>query len=584
MTDCDVLVVGAGHAGAEAALAAARLGCATALLTQDPAAAARMSCNPSIGGVAKGQMVRELDALGGDMGLCADMSALHYRALNGGKGAAVRSPRVQCDRRIYAESMQSRLRSQERLILIQGEAVDLRVEKGGLFAVSTRDGRRLRCRCAVLCAGTFLDGRIHMGLKSLPGGRIGEPAAQGLSESLRALGLKVRRFKTGTPPRLRGGSIDFSKLELQPPDPSPKPLSLRSPAPTLTGLPCWIGCTNEETHAVIRANLHRGALYGGSIRAPGPRYCPSVEDKVVKFPQRPRHQVFLEPESRENDEIYPGGLSTSLPEEAQLEFLRTISGLGAVEIVSPGYSIEYDYCPSTQLRGTYEARAVEGLFLAGQINGTTGYEEAAAQGLLAGINAAHKVLGREPFILGREEAYLGVMTDDLVCQDAEEPYRMFTARAEHRLELRSDNADLRLLEKGFRLGLVGQALYGRFLRYRETVSSLLVGASPTEPGEMPPWSLEEAREQASIQRGYEGYIRRDRRAMTETAAMRSCPIPEDFRYEDVPLLSEARQKLSRLRPRDLAQASRIPGVTPADARLLSVWLRRMSGPAVRSAA
>jgi len=570
----DVLVIGGGHAGCEAALAAARLGCRTLLLTQNLDHVAQMSCNPSIGGTAKGQMVREIDALGGEMAALTDKTGLHFMTLNGGRGAAVRSPRAQCDRRAYSAAMKETLEGQEGLDIRQDEAREI-LCGSRTRGVETKRGSRYAAKAVVAATGTFLNGLIHVGLHRFPAGRAGDPPAEGLSDSLRGLGFEVRRFKTGTPPRLHKRSIDFSRLEIQRPDPDPEPMSHSTPEIRRDFLPCWITYTNARTHRIIRENLGRSPLYSGVIRSLGPRYCPSIEDKVVKFPEKARHQIFLEPEGARTEEIYPNGVSTSLPEDVQEAFVRSIAGLEQAEILRPGYAIEYDFCPPAQLRATLETKLVAGLYFAGQINGTTGYEEAAAQGLIAGINAAHAALGREPLVLGREEAYVGVMIDDLVTKDVEEPYRMFTARAEHRLRIRSDNADLRLMEKGFRLGLVRPGIFERFLRYREAVEAALAGSRlKWSDRELSPWSVSKALRQAQIQRHYEGYIRRDMRSLEAVRSLEGARIPDDFSYERLPLPAEARQKLGRVRPLSLAQASRVPGVTPADVQILSVWLKR----------
>ncbi|MBI5243822.1 MAG: tRNA uridine-5-carboxymethylaminomethyl(34) synthesis enzyme MnmG [Elusimicrobia bacterium] len=570
----DVLVIGAGHAGCEAALAAARLGRRTLLLTQNLDHAAQMSCNPAIGGVAKGQMVREIDALGGEMAVATDKTGLHFMTLNPGRGAAVRSPRVQCDRKAYHAAMKEALESQEGLDIRQDEARSLLCESR-IQGVETKRGARHYARTVVVSTGTFLNGLAHIGLHRFPAGRAGDPPAVGLSESLRGLGFEVMRFKTGTPPRLHKRSIDFSRLEVQRPEASPEPMSHSTPEVRRDFLPCWITYTTEETHRIIRKNLDRSPLYSGVIRSLGPRYCPSIEDKVVKFPDKPRHQIFLEPEGLRTQEVYPNGISTSLPEDVQEAFVRSIPGLERAEILRPGYAIEYDFCPPTQVRSTLETKKAPGLYFAGQINGTTGYEEAAAQGLIAGINAARSVRAEEPLVLRRDEAYIGVMIDDLVTKGVDEPYRMFTARAEHRLRLRADNADLRLMERGFKLGLVRKPLFERFLRYREAVEALLAGGCPkSDDRKMAPWSMSRAVCQAEIQRHYAGYIRRDDSALETVRSLEQARIPEDFGYERLPLLAEARQKLARVRPLSLAQASRVPGVTPADVQILSVWLKR----------
>jgi tRNA uridine 5-carboxymethylaminomethyl modification enzyme len=593
----DVIVIGAGHAGTEAALASARIGCQTLLLTTNLDTIGQMSCNPAIGGLAKGHLAREIDALGGEMGVNTDATGIQFRMLNTKKGPSVWAPRAQCDKKAYQFRLKWVVEKQPNLDAKQAMIDDLIIEGDKVRGVMTKMGVRYDAGAVIVTTGTFLRGLIHIGESKMEAGRAGEPAAYSLSDSLRRLGFELGRLKTGTPPRLNRRSIDFSKMDIQPGDDPIPFFSYRTP-PTfhVEQLPCYLTYTTEKTREVIQANLHRSPMYSGQIHGVGPRYCPSIEDKFVKFAEKERHQIFLEPEGRSTDEFYVNGASTSLPEDVQMSMIRSVVGLENAEIMRPAYAVEYDYSLPHQLHPTMETKRIQNLYFAGQINGTSGYEEAGAQGLVAGINAALKSKGNSSLILTRANSYIGVLIDDLITKSTDEPYRMFTSRAEYRLLLRQDNADLRLTSLGRRAGLVSdehwelfeqkrQSIEGEIDRLRKARDGSFTYAEVLRRPEVSYNSLpianrnlpDDVTQEVEIQLKYEGYIARDLEQIERFHKLEDKSLPSWLDYEKISALRfESRQKLTRFRPDSIGQASRIPGVTPADIAILLIWIKRAS--------
>lgn len=598
-TKYDIIVIGAGHAGCEAALASSRIGCSTLLLTMNLETIAQMSCNPAFGGPGKGHLAREIDALGGEMAKAIDKSAVQFRMLNTKKGPAVWAPRAQADKELYRITMKQVIENKSFLDLKQDLVEELIIEKKRIVGVKTKTNLKIFARVVIIATGTFLKGLIHIGETAFPGGRLGEHSSVGLAEQLKKIGFNMGRLKTGTSARVHAGSIDFAKFIQQPGDKKPSPFSYSTEKVDIKQLPCYLGYTNKKTHAIIKDNLHRSPLYSGKIKGTGVRYCPSIEDKVVKFPEKDKHQIFLEPEGKSTCEIYLNGLSTSLPQDVQWKMLKTIDGLENAEIMRFGYGIEYDFVDPTQLYPTLETKLIQNLYLAGQINGTTGYEEAACQGLIAGINAALKLKNKPPFILDRTQAYLGVLIDDLVTKGTQEPYRLFTSRVEHRLILRQDNADLRLSEFGYNFGLISKEKIDKIKQKQKLIISEIEKLNKLKQGnntlakilKRPDITFdklikldsrlrklpEDIVTQIEMEIKYEGYIQREKTRVERLKKLESKIIPANFPYQEITgLKKEAKEKLSKIKPHSIGQAMRISGVTASDISLLLLYVERKS--------
>jgi len=578
----NIIIIGAGHAGCEAALACARMGFRTLIITLNADSIASMPCNPAIGGIAKGQIVREIDAMGGEMGWITDHAGIQFKMLNSSRGPAVWSPRAQCDKQMYSIMMSGSLQKQANLDILQSEAISLIIKNNKVYGVKILTGEEIEANAVVIAAGTFLKGKIHVGKINFDGGRFNEGVASYLSKSLiDDCGLALKRFKTTTPPRINANSVDYSKMTEHPGDEKPRPFShfteKENWRKNLKQISCWLTYTNAVSHQYVRDNIEFSSINTGDADAKSPRYCPSIEEKIQRYPEKEKHQIFLEPEGRSTNEVYLNGLYTGLPFDVQQKMINSIGGLENAKVIRYGYAIEYDFLSPLQIKKSLETKNIENLFLAGQINGTTGYEEAAAQGFMAGVNAALKIQEKEPLILGRQEAYTGILIDDITTKGMDEPYRMFTSRAEYRLSIRNDNADLRLMDIGKNLGLISDAAYKRFDLYRNTLIDLYDGKedSLASDNDLLPWTIEQAREEVAIHKKYEGYIEIQNKTAKKVKKHEDRRIPEDFDYNAMSSLSaETKQRLSQVKPQTLGQASRIQGIKPSDIAILTIYLEK----------